>query len=80
MAPVSRFPALPQPMRAVMAVRVRAMDQVLRRAAGDRRVPVDPQIVGSGFFAGDGFHPSSSGYRAWAGHLAGPIARAVASP
>ena len=30
MAPVSRFPALPQPMRAVMALRARAMDHVLR--------------------------------------------------
>jgi lysophospholipase L1-like esterase len=73
---VSRFPALPQPMRAVMAVRARAMDYVLRRPAGDRHIPVDPQIIGSGFFAEDGFHPSSSGYRAWAG----PVAQAVASP
>jgi lysophospholipase L1-like esterase len=79
MAPVSRFPALPQPMRAVMALRARAMDHVLRRLAGDRHVPVDPQIIGSGFFAEDGFHPSSSGYRAWAGQLAGPVAQAVAS-
>jgi len=77
MAPVSRFPALPQQMRAVMALRARAMDHVLRRLAGDRHVPVDPQIIGNGFFAEDGFHPSSSGYRAWAGQLAGP---AVASP
>jgi lysophospholipase L1-like esterase len=80
MAPVSWFPALPQPMRAVMALRARAMDHVLRRLAGDRHVPVDPQIIGNGFFAEDGFHPSSSGYRAWAGQLAGPVAQAVASP
>jgi lysophospholipase L1-like esterase len=80
MAPVSRFPALPQPMRAVMALRARAMDHVLRRLAGARHVPVDPHIIGSGFFAEDGFHPSSSGYRAWAAHLAGPVVRAVASP
>jgi lysophospholipase L1-like esterase len=79
MAPVSWFPALPQPMRAVMALRARAMDHVLRRLAGDRHVPVDPQIIGNGFFAEDGFHPSSSGYRAWAGQLAGPVAQAVAS-
>jgi lysophospholipase L1-like esterase len=66
MAPVSRFPALPQPMRAVLALRARAMDHTLRRVAGDRHVPVSPRMIGSGFFAEDGFHPSSQGYRAWA--------------
>jgi lysophospholipase L1-like esterase len=77
MAPVSRFPALPQPMRAVMALRARAMDHTLRRLAGEGYVPVSAQIIGSGFFAGDGFHPSSQGYRAWAGHLAGPVSRSL---
>lgn len=80
MAPVSRFPALPQPMRAVMALRARAMDHTLRRVAAGRHVPVDPQMIGDGFFAEDGFHPSSHGYRAWADVLAGPVALAVASP
>jgi lysophospholipase L1-like esterase len=80
MAPVSRFPALPQPMRAVLAVRARAMDHTLHRVAAGRHVPVDPQMIGSGFFAEDGFHPSSQGYRAWADALAGPVALAVAGP
>lgn len=80
MAPVSRFPALPQPMRAVMALRARAMDRTLQREAGERHVPVTPRVIGNGFFAGDGFHPSSQGYRAWAGELAGPVVRAVARP
>jgi lysophospholipase L1-like esterase len=78
MAPVSRFPALPQPMRAVMALRAQAMDHALRRVAGHGHVPVNPEMIGSGFFAADGFHPSSQGYRAWAAELAGPVARAVA--
>lgn len=78
MAPVSRFPALPQPMRAVMALRARAMDHTLRRVGGDGYVPVNAQMIGGGFFAEDGFHPSSQGYRAWAGQLAGPVSRAVA--
>jgi hypothetical protein len=65
-------------MRAVMALRARAMDRMLCRAAGDGHVPVNPQMIGSGFFAGDGFHPSSQGYRARAGELAGPVARAMA--
>jgi lysophospholipase L1-like esterase len=79
MAPVTRFPALPQPLRAVMAMRAAAMDTVLRRAA-DRHVPVNPAMIGDGFFAEDGFHPSSSGYRAWADLLAGPVACALAEP
>ncbi len=78
MAPVSRFPALPQPMRAVLALRARAMDRTLRRAGGAGHVPLNPRMIGSGFFAEDGFHPSSQGYRAWAAELAGPVARAVA--
>jgi lysophospholipase L1-like esterase len=48
------------------------MDHTLRRAAGDGHVPVNPPMIGSGFFAEDGFHPSSQGYRARAGELAGP--------
>ncbi len=80
MAPVSRFPALPQPMRAVLALRAKAMDQVLRRVAGQRYVPVTSQMIRSGFFAEDGFHPSSTGYRGWAAELAGPVVRAVPAP
>lgn len=78
MAPVIRFPALPHPMRAVMAVRARAMDQVLRRAAEDRYVSVNPEMIGGDFFAEDGFHPSSHGYRTWADELAEPVIRAAA--
>jgi len=77
MAPVSRFPALPQPMRAVMALRARAMDETLRRAAGARHVAVDSKTIGDGFFAEDGFHPSSSGYGAWADQLTGPLVNAL---
>jgi lysophospholipase L1-like esterase len=60
-----------------MAVRATAMDRVLRQAGRGRHVPVDPSIIDSGFFAADGFHPSSAGYRAWADVLAGPVAQAV---
>jgi len=80
MAPVSRFPALPQPMRAVLSLRASAMDQTLRRVADGRHVPVRPQLITSGFFAEDGFHPSSEGYRAWAGELVGPVVQAVTEP
>ncbi len=77
MAPVSLFPALPQPMRAVMALRARAMDHTLERVAGDGYIPVSTQMIGGGFFAEDGFHPSSRGYRVWASELAGPVCRLV---
>ena len=63
MAPVSRFPALPQPMRAAMALRAGVMDHALRRAAGDGHVPANPQMIGSGFFAEDGFHPAGETVR-----------------
>jgi len=79
MAPVSRFPALPQPMRAVMALRAQAMDHTLGRVAADNYLPMNPQMIGSGFFAEDGFHPSSAGYRAWADVIAEPVARAIVS-
>jgi hypothetical protein len=75
---VSRFPALPQPMRAVLALRARAMDHTLRRASRDGYAPVNTQMIGCSFFAEDGFLPSSRGYRAWAGELAGPVSRAAA--
>jgi len=44
--------------RAVLAVRARAMDHTPRSAAGDGHVPVSPRMIGSGFFAADGFHPA----------------------
>jgi lysophospholipase L1-like esterase len=80
MAPVRKFPALPQPMRAVMALRAIAMDHTLRRLAGPRHVPVDPSIIDGTFFAADGFHPSSRGYEAWAALLAEPVASALGAP
>jgi lysophospholipase L1-like esterase len=80
MAPVGRFPALPQPMRAVMSLRASAMDQSLRRVARGRHVPVNPQIIAGGFFSEDGFHPSPDGYSAWAGELLGPVVQAMAKP
>jgi lysophospholipase L1-like esterase len=61
------------------AAKVIVPGMALRREAGDRHVPVNPQMIGSDFFAEDGFHPSSQGYRAWAQELAGPAARAAAS-
>ncbi|MEV7012742.1 SGNH/GDSL hydrolase family protein [Streptosporangium sp. NPDC051022] len=74
MPPVSRFPALPQPLRAVMGLRARALDRVMRETAADvagvTYAAVDVPAEPAGFFARDGFHPSARGYEVWAGGLA----------
>ncbi|MGV9326872.1 SGNH/GDSL hydrolase family protein [Streptosporangium sandarakinum] len=70
MPPVGRFPALPQPLRAVLGLRARALDHVMRDVARDAEGVVhataEVPIETAGFFASDGFHPSATGYRYWA--------------
>ena len=74
MPPVNRIPAIPQPLRHVVAGRARAMDQITRQvsaACGATYVPITlPRAGGREFFASDGFHPSEAGYREWARALA----------
>ncbi|WP_271221935.1 SGNH/GDSL hydrolase family protein [Streptosporangium carneum] len=87
MPPVGRFPALPQPLRAVMGLRARALDRVIQEVAADicgvTHVAVDVPVELAGFFARDGFHPSATGYATWAEGLAdalpGLLTRAPAS-
>ena len=71
------FPALPQPLRAVLGWHARALDRQLRRLAAQRlgvlHVPGEP-LVGEGLFAADAFHPSAHTYARWAAHLADAIA------
>ncbi|WP_119729245.1 SGNH/GDSL hydrolase family protein [Thermomonospora amylolytica] len=69
---VHRFPALPQPLRAVLGLRALAMDHAMRRVAA--RLPdVTHLRVGTPdlhrYFAADRFHPSREGYRLWAERL-----------
>ncbi|MFF0307992.1 SGNH/GDSL hydrolase family protein [Streptosporangium sp. NPDC004379] len=70
MPPVGRFPALPQPLRAVLGLRARALDHVMREVARDAEGVVhataEVPVEIAGFFASDGFHPSATGYRHWA--------------
>ncbi|GGQ03100.1 SGNH/GDSL hydrolase family protein [Streptosporangium pseudovulgare] len=74
MPPVGRFPALPQPLRAVLGLRARALDHVMRDVArgaeGVVHATAEVPIETAGFFASDGFHPSATGYRHWAEALA----------
>jgi lysophospholipase L1-like esterase len=71
--PVGRFPALPQPLRAILGIRAALLDYHLEKLARELpgaiychvRFPTAPAYVAS-----DGVHPSSSGYRDWAEQLA----------
>lgn len=79
--PVRRLPILPQPLRAFIAVRARAVDQAIRLVAARmlavRYVPFDSAAWPPGseqwFFAADRFHPSSEGYRGWAMAVAAEV-------
>jgi len=71
--PLGRIASLPQPLRSALGARARYLDALLaRRCAGEpdvRHVPIAlprrPVLI-----SGDGFHPSSLGYAAWAAELA----------
>jgi lysophospholipase L1-like esterase len=82
--PVGQFPALPQPLRAILGLRAALLDYHLQKLAKELpgaiycpvRFPSDQAHV-----ATDGVHPSSSGYRDWARQLASVVsASAVGSP
>jgi lysophospholipase L1-like esterase len=72
--PVSRFPALPQPLRWVMGLKASALDAATRdlapRLPRTHYVPLllDPQ--NSAMMASDGYHPSAAGCTAWGALLA----------
>lgn len=63
--PMHIFPALPQPLRALIGMRARSIDERLRSIC-DRypsvvHVPVKVE-PGPGRFSGDGYHPSQASY------------------
>lgn len=66
--PMHLFTALPQPLRYVLGIRARMLDQVLRRTA---EVSTGVFYLESGFqpdeqyLAPDGYHPSEKGYQFW---------------
>lgn len=70
--PVGRFPALPQPLRAILGVRAALLDHHLARLVRELpgvthcsvTFPTAPEHV-----ATDGVHPSAAGYRDWARQL-----------
>lgn len=72
--PVGRFPALPQPLRAVMGMKAAALDRTLAALAQMRPatvyVPLQLDTRDPALMAHDGYHPSAAGCSAWAGLLA----------
>lgn len=80
MAPIGRFPSLPQPLRLVLGERAAALDRATARVVDLRegvsrsasRLESDERS-----FATDRFHPSEEGYRAWGRLLAADVAAAL---
>lgn len=68
--PVGRFPALPQPLRAVLGLKAAVLDRALMMLAETRRdtlyVPLTLDTGSPGLMASDGYHPSAAGCAAWA--------------
>lgn len=80
LAPVPQmqhFPALPQPLRSVLGLWARLLDQAACALAGRLpqvvHVPFTIAPDAKGFYCIDGFHPSVNGYAAWAEQLASAV-------
>ncbi|WP_290050631.1 SGNH/GDSL hydrolase family protein [Amycolatopsis solani] len=74
--PMSRFPALPRPLRDVLSARSSALDAAaaeLVRVPGVTHLPMDPALLDPAAFASDRFHPGPAGYARWAQTLADHI-------
>ncbi len=61
---MDKFPLLPQPLRSLLGLRSRTFDQIVQRVAqSEWAIHVPVQIKPDrNKFAGDGYHPSESGY------------------
>lgn len=72
--PIGSFPALPQPLRAVMGMKAAALDRVLASLAAARsdtlHVPLALNAHDAAMMAHDGYHPSAAGCAAWSVLLA----------
>jgi lysophospholipase L1-like esterase len=81
--PVGSFPALPQPLRALLGLRAWWLDRAAARlaAADSRAVYVPTRIRGDlrHLFAADGFHPSAAGDVVWGAALAAAATRLVSA-
>ena len=75
--PFQHMPGIPRPMRTILGLRARAMDDVLRRLAAQMANVRHISLVALKFphdaFTEDGFHPASKGYRLWAEVIADDV-------
>ncbi len=65
---VQDFPLIPNPMRAILAMRTTRFDRALREIAAEHtchHLPLDAKLDRAGM-APDGFHPGAPIYRLWA--------------
>jgi lysophospholipase L1-like esterase len=81
--PAGQLPALPQPLRGVLGRHARALDAATHRLA--QRLPgvrhaVTEARVSEHDVCTDRFHPSPTGYAAWAQQLALPAAALTSAP
>lgn len=78
--PLGAFPALPEPLRAVLGRRAMAVDAAFARWTAKRQrvlhLPFS-QAVLPGEFAADGYHPNAAGVRRWAQLLCAPVLAAL---
>jgi lysophospholipase L1-like esterase len=75
--PFGSFPALPRPLRGLLAERATALDAAARdtchrhpRAVWVAATALSRTEIGPDFFASDRFHPSAVGYARWARDVA----------
>lgn len=84
--PVGHFPALPRPLRTVLASRARVMERALERVAERMRathLPIPVHLMEDeteSFFARDRFHPSSRGYQELGRHFAQAVTTTLSPP
>ncbi|AMP02325.1 GDSL-like Lipase/Acylhydrolase family protein [Collimonas arenae] len=82
--PIHAFPALPEPLRYVLGMKAKALDETVEhlisnlpvdlRSVRVTRVPMLIDINDRDLMASDGYHPSASGVALWARQLATAVA------
>lgn len=73
MPPMHLFTALPQPLRAVIGLRAKILDEVMHAHPhrGERFEVIDADFpLEPGYLAADGYHPSAAGVAAWSRQIA----------
>jgi lysophospholipase L1-like esterase len=78
--PMHRFPSLPQPLRAFLGTRARALDHAIGELARRRERTLHVPTPARGdleLYCEDRFHPSERGYAGWAAHVVAEIRPAL---